>query len=233
MTAFPSTRARSLVVLAALSAAGLGACNASSAPTQAPAALIRPSVAIATPQPAGSAEASPTEAASPSEVAVASDAPSFTPVPTSIDPCSLLTQAEASKLAGTSLAAGTSSQENNVRICSYGAEGSVVELLVAVAPDAASAKAAEPDFKATLEQGVAQAGIANPKLTEMAGFDPGVDAAMVEGSATAAGTKLSAIALYALKGAVIVALSDLGVGSPVASSADIQAQAHATLAKLP
>ena len=154
-------------------------------------------------------------------------------MPTSIDPCSLLTQAEASKLAGFDLAAGSASTDNNVRLCSYGGEGSVVELLVAVAPDAASAKAAEPDFKATLEQGFAQAGVANSKLTEMAGFDPGVDAAMVEGSASAAGTKLSAIALYALKGAVIVALSEIGVGSPVASSDDIQAQAHATLAKLP
>ena len=150
-----------------------------------------------------------------------SDAPSFTPVPTDIDPCTLLTQAEASTLAGVSLAAGTSSTaESNARMCSYGAEGSVVQLLVAVAPDAASAKAAEPGFKATLEQGVAQAGIANPKLTEMAGFDPGVDAAMVEGSASAAGKKLSAIALYALKGAVIVAISNIGVGSPVASSDD-------------
>ena len=109
----------------------------------------------------------------------------------------------------------------------------MVELLVAVEPDAATAKAGEPGFKALLEQGVAQAGIANPKLTEMPGFDPGVDAAMVEGSASGAGTKLSAIALYALKGAVIVALSDIGVGSPVASSADLQAQAHTTLARLP
>ena len=231
MTAILSSRTRSLILLASLSAA-LGACNASSGPTSSPAALIQPSVAIATPESNSSPDASATTAPSPS--AAVSDAPSFTPVPTDIDPCTLLTQAEASTLAGVSLAAGTSSTaESNARMCSYGAEGSVVQLLVAVAPDPASAKAAEPGFKTLLEQGVAQAGIANPKLTEMADFDPGVDAAMVEGSASAAGKKLSAIALYALKGAVIVAISNIGVGSPVASSADLQAQAHTTLARLP
>ena len=231
MTALPPTRTRSRVLFAALAAAGLAACSASSAPTEPPGALIRPSVAIATPAAVASAEPS---APSQSEVPVASDAPSSTPVPTNIDPCTLLTQAEASALAGVKVGAGTSSTaESNARMCSYGAEGSVVQLLVAVMPDAATAKAGEPDFKATLEQGVAEAGIANPKLTEMPGFDPGVDAAMVEGSASAAGTKLSAIGLYALKGAVIVALSNIGVGAPVASSDDIQAQAHTTLARLP
>ena len=155
-------------------------------------------------------------------------------MPTSIDPCTLLTQDEASKLAGFALAAGTSTTlENNDRLCSYGAEGSVLQVLVAVAPDAATAKAGEPDFKATLEQGVAQAGIASPKLTELPDFEPGVDAAMVEGSASAAGTKVNGIALYALKGAVIVAISQIGIGTAVASGDDLKAQAHTTLARLP
>ena len=92
MTAFPSTRARSFVLLATLSAAGLAACNASSGPSSSSAALIRPSVAIATPDSSVSPDASATAAASASEAAV-SDEPSSTPVPTNIDPCTLLTQA--------------------------------------------------------------------------------------------------------------------------------------------
>ena len=231
MTMLTPTRSRSLVLVAVLSAAGLAGCSAASTTTEPPAAVIPPSVAIATPAASASAETSPAPSAT--EAAVAS-APDFTPVPTSIDPCTLLTQDEASKLAGFTLAAGTSTTlENNDRLCSYGAEGSVIQVLVAVAPDAATAKAGEPDFKATLEQGVAEAGIASPKLTELPDFDPGVDAAMVEGTASAAGTKVAGIALYALKGAVIVAISQIGIGTPVASGDDLMAQAHTTLARLP
>jgi hypothetical protein len=109
----------------------------------------------------------------------------------------------------------------------------VLQVLVAVAPDAVAAKAQEPAFKAQLEQGAAEAGMVSPELKEYTDFEPGVDAAVISGHATVNGTKLSAIALYALKGAVIIAISDISLGGSAPSSDAIQAQAHTTLSRLP
>jgi hypothetical protein len=227
MTHAPST-VRALGVLLILPAIALGACGSSAAsPT--------PSLALASP----SLEASMAPAESPSAMpgqsatAAASEAPQVTAVPTSIDPCQLVTKDEASTLAGATLSAGTVSTENNTRICSYGAEGIVLEVLVAVAPDAATAKAEEPAFKAQLEQGAAQAGMVSPTLTELPNFEAGVDAAVVSGHASVSGTAVSAIALYALKGAVLIAISDIAIGGSTPSSDAIQAQAHTSLARLP
>ena len=109
----------------------------------------------------------------------------------------------------------------------------MLQVLVAVAPDAATAKAREPAFKAQLEQGAAEAGIASPKLTELPDFEPGVDAAVISGHVDVNGTKVSGIALYALKGAVVIAISDISLGGSAPSSDAIQAQAHTTLSRLP
>lgn len=222
------SNARALGALLTLSAIVLGGCSSSTA-------SLAPSLAPATPPAAASA--APTESASvapaASPTAGAPETPQPTAVATDIDPCQLVTKDEASALAGATLAAGTVSTENNNRICGYGAEGIVLEVLVSVAPDAATAKAQEPAFKAQLEQGAAQAGMANPKLTEITDFEPGVDAAVISGNATVNGTKVSAIALYALKGAVLIAISDIALGGSTPSSDAIQAQAHTTLGRLP
>ena len=151
----------------------------------------------------------------------------------SINPCDLVPAAEASALVGTTFASGKATSENNTRICTYGQEGVVFEVLVGVAPDAATAKAQEPAFKKQLEDGVAQAGLKDVKLTELPGFEPGVDAAVLSGSASAGGISVKGVALYALKGAVFVALSEVSIGGSVASSDAMQAQAHTTLGRLP
>ena len=228
---------RAFGALLILSALVLGACSASttSAAPSLAIAIPAPSVAIASPSaeastpPSGSPSAAPEDSAT----AEASETLQATAVPTDIDPCQLVTADEASTLAGTSLAAGTVSTENNTRICGYGAEGIVLKVLVAVTPDAAAAKAQEPEFKAQLEQGAAEAGMASPKLEELTDFEPGVDAAVISGHVTVNGTKVSAIALYALKGAVIIAISDISLGGSAPSSDAIQAQAHTTLSRLP
>ncbi len=219
---------RALGALVILSAFAIGACSAS---TTSPG----PSLAIASPSADASTPLSESPSAAPedSATAEASETPQSTAVPTDIDPCQLVTADEASALAGTTLAAGTVSTENNTRICSYGAEGTVLQVLVAVTPDAAAAKAQEPAFKAQLEQGAAEAGIASPELQELTDFEPGVDAAVISGHVTANGTKVSGIALYALKGAVVIAISDISLGGSAPSSDAMQAQAHTTLSRLP
>lgn len=231
MIASPPTGKRSLVLSGVLVLA-LAGCTGSSASTGAPTSAAASEVALATPALTAATGSSATPAAASSPDAVASEG--ATPVPTDIDPCLLVTKEEASTLSGATLAAGTSTTlPNNDRMCSYGAQGIVVQVLVVVAPDAATAKAQEPDFKATLEQGVAQAGIVGAKLTELPDFEAGVDAAMVEGSTTVSGMKLAAIGFYALKGAVLVAISDINLGSAAASATTMQAQAHTSLARLP
>ncbi len=157
-----------------------------------------------------------------------------TPVPTDIDPCTLLTTEEASTLAGYTLAAGTSTTDaNHSRMCSYGAEGRVIEVLVSVQPDAATAKAQEPAFKQTLEAAASDAGLGTPKLTELPNFVDGVDAAVMQGDATANGTTVGGTALWALKGAVLLAISDVALGGKSASPDAIETAAKTALARLP
>lgn len=221
-----SASPRALVALLMLSALVVGACSSSTASTA-------PSLG-SNPSPEVSAASTEGPSASPeSTAAAASGAPQTTAVPTDIDPCQLVTADEASKLAGTTLAAAKPSTENGSRICTYGAEGIVLEVLVAVSPDAATAKAQEPGFKSKLEQGVAKAGMVNPKLTELPNFEAGVDAAVLSGQGTVSGVSVSGIALYALKGAVFLAISDIAIGGSAPSSDALQAQAHTSLGRLP
>lgn len=212
----------------------LSACSSSGspAPSGAPVAVVPSAPASLEPAPSTAPIAS-SAADSPSPLASDSSA-GATPVPTSIDPCSLLTQAEATTLLGTDPGPGKSSTlENNDRMCSYSQGTQVLELLIAVEPDAATAKAGEPAFQATLEHAANDAGLGSPKLTELPNFEDGVDAALMSGSASAGGMKISAVALWALKGAVIVAISDVSLGGTPPSADNVQAQAHTTLARLP
>ena len=157
-----------------------------------------------------------------------------TPVPTDIDPCSLLTKDDASTLAGYTLAAGTSTTDSNHdRMCSYGAEGRVIEVLVSVQPDAAAAKAQEPEFKQTLEAAASDAGLGKPKLTELPNFEDGVDAAVMQGDASMNGTSVGGTALWALKGAVLLAISDIAIGGKSASLDAIESAAKTALGRLP
>lgn len=194
--------------------------------------MSSPSAAAASPSPATSSSPSPSPSPAASASPAVSSSPEASAPPTAYDPCQLVTAAEASTLTGSTFSSGDkSTTAGGGTLCTYGQEGIVFEVLVGQSKDAATAQAQEPAFKSELEQGVAQAGIANPKLTELPGFESGVDAAVLEGSASIGGQKLSAIALYALKGAVFIAISDVQIGSAPTSAA-IQAQAHTTLGRI-
>jgi hypothetical protein len=221
---------RAIPALVILSAAGLAACNASASGSPAPAtaAAVIPSAAESATTPSATPAASASDAPEPSEVAGA------TAVPTTINPCDLVTASEASALTGATFASGqVSTTENHGRLCAYGQQGVVFQVFVVVAPDAATAKKQEPAFKAELEKGASEAGISDLKLTELPEFQPGVDAAVVSGSVKAGGLSVKAIALYALKGAVLVAISDVSIGGSVPTSQAMQDQAKITLGRLP
>jgi len=232
MTRIRSSRPAGALLLVSLVALSACSSSGSPAPSGPGVAVSQPSTASLEPAPStGPIASTAADSPSPLEASATADA---TPVPTSIDPCSLLTQAEATTLLGTDVGAGKSSTlENHDRVCTYGKGVQVLELLIAVEPDAATAKAGEPAFQATLEQAANDAGLGSPTLTELPNFEEGVDAAMMNGSVSAAGMKVSAVAFWALKGAVIVAISDVSLGGTPPSADKVQAQAHTTLARLP
>jgi hypothetical protein len=217
-----------LVAIAVLSIAGLAACTSAGASTTPSITVVTPPAATATAVP-GASEA-PSAAAS--AAADASDGPSA--VATSIDPCQLVTPDEVAALAGFAFGPPSSTtMDNNGRICMYGQEGIGFDVIVVQAPDAATAKAQEPAFKAQLEQAATDGGIKDSKLTELPDFEPGIDAAIFSGSQTADGTSVAGVAFYALKGPVLFALTELTQGGTVASDAAIEAEAKTALGRIP
>jgi hypothetical protein len=214
MTHSRSHSIRALVALAVVAIAGLAACTSAGASTA-------PSVSVAPPSTAATAEPSMSEApsAAASEPADLSAAPSA--VATSIDPCQLVTPAEVATVTGVewgSDSASPTTLDNNGKACEYGQEGIQFDVIVVQAPDAATAKAEEPAFKAQLEQTATTAGIANMRLTELPNFLPGVDAAIIDGSTALDGTEVGGTALYALKGPVLLAMTELTQGGQVSPS---------------
>src|SRR5262249_9205232 len=119
-----SARLRTSVALVAISALAVAGCSssaASPAPTTASSqAAVLPSIAASvadTPPP--STQPSPSAESSP--VAEASGGP--TAVPTSIDPCQLITKEEAGQLAGTTFGAGEESETSgHAKLCVYGGQ---------------------------------------------------------------------------------------------------------------
>ena len=206
---------RVLVVLAVLSVACLSACTSAGASSAPSIIVVPPPDATATVEP----EASEAPSAAVSEPADASAGPSA--VATSIDPCQLVTPAEVATVTGVewgSDSGGPTTLDNQGKACEYGQEGIQFDVIVVQAPDAATAKAQEPAFKAQLEQTAKTAGIANMKLTELPNFLPGVDAAIIDGSTASDGTEVGGTALYALKGPVLLAMTELTQGGQVSPS---------------
>jgi hypothetical protein len=228
---------RAIPALVVLSAAALAGCSASSASGSTTPTVPTAAASTTIDTPSAETSAAPSASAAPSDVALpsASEAEAGpTAVPTAVDPCKLVTPAEITALTGkTPGSPKASTTEGNARLCSYGNGGVGFNVIVSQLPDAATAKQQEPAFKAQLEHLAAEAGITDAKLTELPNFEPGVDAAVISGSVTGAGQKISAISLFALKGAVLVALSDVAIGGAIPTSEAMQAQGKATLARLP
>jgi uncharacterized protein DUF3558 len=224
MTTAPSIprRIRGLVGVSILA---LAACTTGAGGTPAASAPIVASLAPAATSSA-TAEPSASTSASASEVAQA------TAVPTSIDPCQLVTPAEATTLTGAPFTAGEEGTgANNVKTCTYGQEGVVLTVVAAVAPDEATAKANEAATKADLEKNAPGLPI---KVEELPGFAPGVDAAVASGSMSSGGLSYAGIAIYVLKGTEFFAITDIATLSGQApTSAQLQDQAKVALGRLP
>ena len=166
-----------------------------------------------------SASASPSAAASPvtvgtltptAIVASASPAPSTAAssaspsggggqaTPSSIDPCSLLTQDEASTLMGKKLGAGVSTTADQLRVCTF--KSGLTEVKLFVAPPAPDAKTAQDTWDAERAQVPANLPVNDVKnLFDRAAY----------GAGSAGGISLSA--LFVIKGTTFF---DLYCGFP-------------------
>jgi hypothetical protein len=212
-----------LLVLAACTPSG--GVSASLPPASAPAAsAAAPSVAAtstaASAGPSAVALGTPAATASPSP---ASNVPSA--VPTAIDPCALVTSAEASKLAGITYGPGKAeTTPTGEKKCSYGAGATnLIQVGVLESPDMATINAAKVDALAEIQQLVSK-GI---KVTQLP--------TLGDGGAVAQGTAgpLNVSAIDVTKGLIFFHIGHLAVGRPAATSAALQAQAETVLGRLP
>ena len=174
--------------------------------------------------------------ATPLPSAATSALPSFpdgTAVPTSLDPCQLVTAQEASTLAGATFGAGKeSTTEGNAKICTYGAQtANVLNSYVVQAPDVATAQAAEAaGLAAAKDAAEKQAPGVNFSQTELANFADG--ALVISASATISGQTLAISGIYVLSGTTFFAITDVVLGQSAPTSDALQAQARVVLGRI-
>jgi hypothetical protein len=189
------------------------------------------------PTPASSSNAA-TPTATPIATAppTAAPTPSQTAVPTSFDPCQLVTASEASSLAGATFGPGKEeTNAGNGKDCVYGAETlNVFTVIVAVASDAATAQAdwatEEAKVKSALSSGAKGANISvTISDISLSGADM---AAVATGGADIQGVKLNASVIYLLKGAVFVSFSDLVLGKSAPAASDMENQGNTVLGRI-
>jgi hypothetical protein len=180
-----------------------------------------------------------TASTSPTAPVVLSPSASAAPTPTTVDPCQLVTQQEASQLAGTTFKPGKEEAISSASsMCTYGAQTlNVFTVEVAVAPDAATAQAdwaqEEAKAQAGLQQLVAEAG-GSVQLSAGEITLPGADkAAAATASKNISGRTLSISAIYVLKGAVFFTFADLVLGKQAPTTAAMATQAQTVLTRIP
>jgi hypothetical protein len=209
-------RATPIIALAAASLAVLAGCSAGSG-----------AVSTSSASRASSASPAPKAASTPSTGAAAS---------ANVDPCTLVTSAEASALEGTSLGTGTESDTDGGKRCVYAA-GTAGGFFVqfAQASDAASAQSDWAQEQASAQSLVQQqlpAGVsANFTTNDLSGL--GDKAAAGSASIDAAGHTIAISTIYLLKGPDFLAFGGSALDKPAATTDALEAQAKTSLARLP
>lgn len=183
-----------------------------------------PTVAASSSAPATTAAAEPTVSTSVSVPAV----------PTSIDPCKLVPQGEASALAGASFGPGVAETAGMSKRCTYGGQTlNIFTVEAAQAADAAAAQAAWNDAEAQVQAELTQKVPPGINLTvantNVSGL--GDKAAVISGTATIQGQTLGISGIYVLQGAKFFAFQDLKLGTPPTAAA-MEAEAQLALGRL-
>jgi hypothetical protein len=235
MIVLRSAHRSKVAALAVIAALGVGACSSGTANPSAIASAIANGVAGA-----ASPEATPVTSPSEEPSAAASEEPSESALPsavaTNISPCDLFTSADASSWVGVKFGAGKESKtQGNVGICTYDAPGpNIFTVQYGIAPDEATAKAAEAAEEQDLEsqtQDLAKLGLTVEKLP---GFAENTDAAILQGALSQGGISVAARAMFVLRGTTYFAFSDVGVnGSKPPTEQQFKDKANELLAKVP
>lgn len=162
--------------------------------------------------------------------------PSATAKATTLDPCLLVTAAEASALSGASFGAGLEETTGGTgKRCTYGAQTTNVFFVqVATAATASDAQTAwateEAQADADLAAGFPAQASANVTKTDVSGL--GDRAAVGTGSETIEGQTISGGVIYLLKGPNFLAFGDLTLATAPTAAA-LQAQAATSLDRMP
>jgi hypothetical protein len=221
-----------LVVVAAIALTG---CSSGTSPSELASAVAS---AIAASPPPVASEA-PTASSPEASSTAASEEPSETALPsavaTDIDPCQLITQDEASSFVGVKFAAGKESDtDKNVKMCSYAGPGpNIFSVEVAIAPDEATAKAAEAAQEKDLDAQAGQLADLNLSVTKLPGFADDTDAAILQGSLAQGPIAVDARAMFVLRGTTFFAFSDVAVNGKAPSEQKFRDKAMELLGKVP
>jgi len=161
------------------------------------------------------------------------DTPQVTSTPTSLDPCQLLPNEEASKVAGTTYGAGVeSTTPQGLKICTYGYQTAApftVDVIQAKSVD--EAKAAKAQFLADLQANLANLASQGLTVTEVPNFADG--ATMGHVSVSTPQGSFAGSAMGFLKGTVFFGFSVILVGGTAPTDAAMQAEATTVLGRLP
>lgn len=151
---------------------------------------------------------------------------------TSLDPCQLVTSPEASALAGTTYGPGREdTTSGGGRTCTYGYQTTnVFMVIVAQAPDVATAQAAKAQFINDLESKLPQIAQTPMKVTQLPNFADGAVTATL--SVNIGAQTLNGISIGVLKGTVFFGFSDLVLGSAAPSLSAMESQAQTVLGRL-
>jgi hypothetical protein len=214
-----SLRVRALLALTAT--LSLAACSAASTPSPSgPPIVVPPPASV----PVASVTAEPSTAAE-----SASAAPSeATAVATTIDPCQLLSPAEASQFTGATYGPGEESETpGHLKICTYGAKTTnVFEVQVLQAPDVATAQKGAADAEAA-----AKAEAPGGKIDDISGI--GDKSVFFHGGGSLGGVPLDAAGIYVLSGATFFDINDVVLGKSAPSETDFATEATTILGRLP
>jgi hypothetical protein len=240
-------RRTALIVVVTTCTLLITSCKSSSKSkvTTLPAKVSAPATTAATtaPAPVISASGTPTLPAlpatsvppSPSATPTASASPSPSGSPTTLDPCQLVTQDEASTLAGATFGPGREEDTNGGKECVYGYQTTnVMDIIVAQAIDAKTAQGDYAQGLADAQSTIATnlpAGVA-VKLDSANTAGIGDQAVTITGAGSIQGQTLSFTGIYVLSGATFFTIGDLVLAKAPPTVTAIQDQAKVTLGRI-
>ena len=205
------------IAAAVLIATSLAACKDNSSPKVV--STLAASSAVTTTSPASSSAPPSTKA----PIAAAAKR-------TTLDPCHLVTQQEASAMAHANFGPGLEQRSSGARRCVYGSQtANVLTVFAAAAPSADAAKASWDQLLAQAQQGLSDAPAGSVKLTPESSIADRAEWVELDLSAL----HVSARGLAFLSGSNGVYMIDLVRDGAAPSRSDMTDQANTVLGRLP